>query len=60
MNQIFGAFITVPLDKSATYSGTGEMFLWRMTPTPKKYAWTGHNQYFLMVCNMDVFYSPLA
>lgn len=45
--QIFGGFVTTSWDerntghKTLTYFGTGESFVFRLSPRPVKYAWTG-------------------
>ncbi|XP_066266226.1 GTPase-activating protein skywalker-like [Branchiostoma lanceolatum] len=46
-DEIFGAFITESLDytanknKSRAYFGTGEMFLFSLTPVPERFPWVG-------------------
>ncbi|XP_035693950.1 GTPase-activating protein skywalker-like [Branchiostoma floridae] len=46
-DEVFGAFITESLDytadknKSRAYFGTGEMFLFSLTPVPVRYPWVG-------------------
>lgn len=45
--QIFGGFVSTSWDerntghKTLTYFGTGESFVFRLSPRPVKYAWTG-------------------
>jgi len=46
--RVFGAYVSCLWEKTIQYSGTGEMFLFNMTP-PKKYQWTKQNPFFFMI-----------
>jgi hypothetical protein len=45
---IFGSFVTAPWLRTNSYVGTGEMFLFTLSPQQRKYTWTGSNLYFFM------------
>jgi hypothetical protein len=47
--NIFGAYISVPMERSSQYRGNGEMFLFTLVPKPRKFPWTRANQFFMMV-----------
>jgi len=52
--NVFGAFVTTTWErnlgeKSAAYKGTGEMFLFGLVPSMKKYSWTKANNFFMMI-----------
>ena len=48
--NIFGAFITAELAKTGDrYAGTGESFVFALTPEPVRYPWSKRNVYFLSV-----------
>jgi len=47
--NIFGAFVTCTYEKSQYYRGSGQMFLFRMSPEAKKYTWSRQNSYFFMI-----------
>jgi len=46
--KIFGAYVSCLWEKTEKYTGTGEMFVFNMTP-PKKYQWTKENSFFFML-----------
>eukprot|EP01114_Cavostelium_apophysatum_P002458 TRINITY_DN12197_c0_g2_i1.p1 TRINITY_DN12197_c0_g2~~TRINITY_DN12197_c0_g2_i1.p1 ORF type:complete len:771 (-),score=201.43 TRINITY_DN12197_c0_g2_i1:36-2348(-) len=47
--HVLGAFITCALEKTPTYIGNGEMFLFTFHPHPRKFGWSTHNQFFFMI-----------
>jgi len=49
--SIFGAFISCSMEKEMLhYRGSGEMFLFRLSPgPPKKYCWTKANSFFFLI-----------
>jgi len=46
--KIFGAYVSCLWEKLDKYSGTGEMFIFSLSPF-KKYAWTKKNPFFFMI-----------
>eukprot|EP01105_Mastigella_eilhardi_P024199 TRINITY_DN6275_c0_g1_i2.p3 TRINITY_DN6275_c0_g1~~TRINITY_DN6275_c0_g1_i2.p3 ORF type:complete len:261 (+),score=86.06 TRINITY_DN6275_c0_g1_i2:1505-2287(+) len=47
-NNVFGAFIADPLEvRCGRYYGTGDSFLFTLTPVPARYGWSRSNRYFL-------------
>ncbi|KAJ9060982.1 oxidation resistance protein 1, variant 2 [Entomophthora muscae] len=53
-NQVFGAYISDPLEPSPSYYGSGESFLWRADNNSDdntqitKYEWSGLNRYIIL------------
>lgn len=48
--NIFGAFVTAELAKTGDkYVGTGESFVFTLSPEPARYGWSKRNVYFLAV-----------
>ncbi|XP_028250616.1 nuclear receptor coactivator 7 [Parambassis ranga] len=47
LDEIFGAFLSHPLRPSETFYGTGETFLFMLSPRFKCFRWTGENSFFI-------------
>lgn len=47
-------FITVPWEKSNSFQGNGEMFLFTLVPTLKKYSWTKANDFFMNITEKSI------
>eukprot|EP01117_Protostelium_nocturnum_P020465 TRINITY_DN9215_c0_g1_i1.p1 TRINITY_DN9215_c0_g1~~TRINITY_DN9215_c0_g1_i1.p1 ORF type:complete len:639 (+),score=172.39 TRINITY_DN9215_c0_g1_i1:40-1956(+) len=50
-DEIFGAFLTVPLEKMNEYRGSGEMFLFSISPKLRVFKWSRSNNLFVNVSN---------
>ena len=48
MGCVFGAYIAHGLENSAQYYGSGESFVFKLTPSPKVYRWTKENHMFFL------------
>ena len=46
MGYIFGAYLGHPIEMSSHYYGTGESFVFQISPVPKVYRWTRANDLF--------------
>lgn len=49
--RVIGGFLTCILEKSLQFRGTGETFLFLLSPMLKKYTWTGANPHFVRIEN---------
>jgi len=49
-HHVFGAFLTEGIKKSSCFYGTGESFLFKVSPTVETYPWTRQNELFTC-CN---------
>jgi len=47
--KIFGAFVSTTWERGIQYRGTGEMFLFNLFPSMKKYPWTTMNRFFILI-----------
>eukprot|EP01105_Mastigella_eilhardi_P026115 TRINITY_DN738_c0_g1_i19.p1 TRINITY_DN738_c0_g1~~TRINITY_DN738_c0_g1_i19.p1 ORF type:complete len:634 (-),score=134.44 TRINITY_DN738_c0_g1_i19:260-2161(-) len=48
--NVFGVYISRPLAiRRGRFRGTGEDFLFTLTPTPAKYGWSHQNRYYMLV-----------
>lgn len=50
-HYVFGAYLSEGIVESHKYYGSGESFLFRLTPDPECYFWQGSNHYFMMGTN---------
>jgi len=54
--RVFGVFVSTEWQKSNEYRGSGEMFIFSLTPKMRKYPWTKDNSFFMRMENKSIMF----